>query len=796
MSPDEGEFGRHEPVPALSAKLGASRALRRADARPPMVRAAVLNGEDEDDAEGALNLLHYWHILLKWRWIVAGAAVLGLAAGFVATLLTTPIYRASTTLQIDHEPAKIVAVESQQTPDSYGSEEFYQTQYGLLKSRSLAERVVANLNLAYDEEFLDQAGSMSRAVEPDQAGPDAPRTAADRAARTSRATGIVMSGLSVEPVQRSRLVKVSYDSPNPQIAAKIANAVADSFISQNLERRYEASSYARKFLEGRLNQIRERLEQSERQLVAYAASNQLVSLAPAAVAPAGEGEGAAAAPQQSLAETDLAAINSALANAVSLRIQAEQRWRQAELTPDMSLPEVLANATILTLQGQRSTLAAEYQQNLRTYKPDYPTMVDMKARIDAIDRQITAQAKAIKGSLRNQYEVALRQEQSLSAAVQRSKGQVLDQRSRSIQYNIIQREVDTNRSLYDGLLQRYKEIGVAGGIGTNNVAVVDRATPPGGAIKPQPMKNLVMFCAAGLLAGALLAFLLEQFDLSIKTPDEIEKVLNLPLLGAIPVSARDVSSYRAIGDPKSVLSEAYYSVRTSLKFSTPDGAPHVLLITSAGPGEGKTTSALAVATTFARIGMRVLLIDGDLRDPSLHKILARDNGVGLSNLLAGGPELTPALQPTDQLNLTFLACGPLPPNPSELLGSEKMRAFLDAARDHFDLVVIDGPPVLGLADAPLLSSMVNGTAFVVEAGRTKREVAKAAIKRLRLVDSHLVGVVLTKFDMKKAGYRYGHAYGYGYGYGYGFDYGSTPQPGAARVRLSKAVRLFGRGRES
>jgi capsular exopolysaccharide synthesis family protein len=220
--------------------------------------------------------------------------------------------------------------------------------------------------------------------------------------------------------------------------------------------------------------------------------------------------------------------------------------------------------------------------------------------------------------------------------------------------------------------------------------------------------------------------------------------------------------------------------------------PRVLLVTSASAAEGKTTTALAVATTFARIGLRTLLIDGDLRDPSLHKILARDNGVGLSNLLAGGPELTPALQPTDQLNLTFLACGPLPPNPSELLGSDKMRAFLDAAREHFDLVVIDGPPVLGLADAPLLSNMADGTTFIVSAGSTKREVAKSALKRLRLVDARLVGVVLTKFDMKKAGYRYGHSYGSGYGHGYGFDYGATPEPVGGRLRLSKGARLFAR----
>ncbi|MDP3491712.1 MAG: CpsD/CapB family tyrosine-protein kinase, partial [Hyphomonadaceae bacterium] len=264
--------------------------------------------------------------------------------------------------------------------------------------------------------------------------------------------------------------------------------------------------------------------------------------------------------------------------------------------------------------------------------------------------------------------------------------------------------------------------------------------------------------------------------------------LGLPLLGTVPIAPKDLSPVRALSDPKSMLSEAYYSVRTALQFSTQEGVPSSLLVTSSRAAEGKTTTSLAIAAGFARLGLRVLLIDADLRDPSLHKILSRDNGVGLSNLLAGGVDLIPAVQPTHQKNLFFLACGPLPPNPAELLGGRKMRAFLDAARREFDLVVIDGPPVMGLADAPLIANVAAATMMIVHAGKTRREAARAAVRRLRGGDVHLIGAVLTKFDLKKAGYGYGHAHGYGYGYGYGYDYGASPLPAGRKLGFAAAGR--------
>jgi capsular exopolysaccharide synthesis family protein len=292
------------------------------------------------------------------------------------------------------------------------------------------------------------------------------------------------------------------------------------------------------------------------------------------------------------------------------------------------------------------------------------------------------------------------------------------------------------------------------------------------------------FGAIFLALVAMAAFLLERFDVSVKVPEDIEKRLQLALLGTVPKVPKDQMAMNVIQDPRSVLSEAYYSIRTALQFSTQAGVPASLLITSARPHEGKSTTSVSVARAFARIGMRVLLIDGDMRDPSLHKLLGRDNTVGLSNILSGGVVPAPAVQDTDQENLRFLACGPRPPNPAELLSGDKLRTFVEAARDQFDLIVIDGPPVLGLADAPLLASWVLGTVLVVEAGVTKRELAKMAIRRLRVGRGHIVGAILNKFDIRKAGYTYGYIYGHGSGYGYGYDYGY-------RQRSQKKPRLFG-----
>ncbi|MBV9995199.1 MAG: polysaccharide biosynthesis tyrosine autokinase [Caulobacteraceae bacterium] len=748
MSSESGDVGA-SPAPGLRLLPSREgRSLR--DYEPASLAESRLfeTGAEPEQGDRELNFLDLLGIAFKWRWLLVAAAAAGVAAGAGATFLTARVYEATATIQIDHEAAKIVPVQSEAAPESADGEDFYQTQYALLRSRALAGRVVKDEKLADDGAFLN--GS---------AGPlPPPKTEAERKAREDRAVAIVTGNLRVDPVRGSRLVHVSYDSPSPEMAARIANAAANGFIAANLEHRYEASSYARQFLEQRLNETREKLEDSERQLVAYAAQNQIINLNVEEQSPGGQ----AAAPT-SLAASDLASVNGALASAVTARIQAEQRWRQAQSASDlMTLPEVQADSAIQAAVAARAQAQAEYRQNRSAMKPDHPTMLALQAKIEEQTREIAARAEAVRQSLKNQYEVALRQEQSLGSEVNRDKGQVLDLRNRSIRYNILQREVDTNKSLYDGLLQRYKEIGVAGGIGANNISVVDAADPPIFAIRPSLSHNIAYFSAAALGLGVLLAFLLEKLDVSIKTPDDVERKLNLPLLGAIPKVARGSQLAGAIADQRSLLSEAYYSVRTALNLSTEDGVPSILLVTSARSSEGKTTTAIVLARSFARLSRRVLLVDGDMRAPALHKHLGLENDVGLSNLLSGHMTPSSALQATEQPGLSFLACGPRPPNPTELLGGDKFRRFLDWARNAGYLVIIDGPPVLGLADAPLLAGAAEGTLVVIESGGTKRELARMAVQRLKMVRARVVGAVLAKFDLKKAGYGYGLGYAYGY----------------------------------
>jgi capsular exopolysaccharide synthesis family protein len=335
--------------------------------------------------------------------------------------------------------------------------------------------------------------------------------------------------------------------------------------------------------------------------------------------------------------------------------------------------------------------------------------------------------------------------------------------NRNIQYNILQREVDTNRSLYDGLLQRYKEVGVAGGVGTNNVSIVDRAKPPLKPAIPNIPLYISLSAALGLLLGTLVAFLVESFDQGINGPGDVEPKLKLRMVGSVPVLGRGVRPPQALEDAASTFSEAFNSIRTLLQFSTSDGVPRTLLITSSRAGEGKSTCALGLARSFARLGTRVLLVDGDLRDPTLHRTLKMNNTTGLSKYLAGSVNFAEVVQPTDAANLWVVPCGPLPPSPSELLAGRGFRLFLSEASEAFDLVIIDGPPVVGLSDAVSISAAAVGTLFIVEAAAVRGPLARAAVRRLMAVDARIVGVILSKYDGRRGAYGYDYKYHYTYG---------------------------------
>ena len=683
------------------------------------------------------------------------------AVVLVATLLTPSMYRASTTLQIDRDTIQVVKVEGLAPVESPADKDFYQTQYELLQSDSLARRVIAQLNLADDPAVkrMQQPSPLARLfglLRPGNAGGD------DDNARNTALLRWFKGGLTIEPVRNSRLVRVQFTSRDPAFSAKVANAVAEGFIASNLERRIDATSYARGFLEDRLQQLKAKLEDSEKELADFAQQEQIVNIDE----------------RQSLSGQQLQAISASLAEAEKQRIEAEAAHRQFQGNNGDASPEVLKSDVVSQLKQKRAELKADYQDRLQILKPDFPTMQRLHNQIGEIDRQIAAESARIKGSVKSTYEAALAKETMLRTRVDQIKAEVLDLQSRSIRYNILRRDADTSRQLYDGLLQRYKEIGVAGGVGTNNISVVDRAVPPEGRHSPRLSLNLAIAVLLGLFGGVLLAFVFEHLDDTIKTPEDVERQFNLALLGIVPNVGRnalpDINK-----DPRSAFAEAYRSVRTALQFATDKGVPRTLLVTSAGAGEGKSTTAATLARNFAQLGKRVLLIDADLRSPSLHKMLGLDNTRGLTNYLAGDARPLSLLQGTGTRLLSCLCAGPIPPDPAELLAGPKMLNLLALAAKNFDQVIIDGPPVLGIADALLLGNVAAGTVLVVESGATRRGYARGVLRRLLSARARLIGVVLTKFDANVAGYGYGYG-GYGYGGAGDFAYGEPVKKLARR----------------
>jgi len=360
------------------------------------------------------------------------------------------------------------------------------------------------------------------------------------------------------------------------------------------------------------------------------------------------------------------------------------------------------------------------------------------------------------------YRAAVSAENALRARVGQLKGEVLDLRGRSIQYNILQREVDTNRSLYDALLQRYKEIGVAGGVGTAPVSIVDRADAPTFPYKPNLFMNLLMGLGAGLLAGLAGAVGLEFVSDTIKTREDVRNKLRLPCLGAVPKTAARDAFIEDLKNPASVVSEAYSAIVAALRFSTEAGMPKILLVTSTQSGEGKSSTALALAQNFARREKSVLLVDADLRKPAFK---AATDKVGLSKLLTTDDPIRDHVLETQHSNFWLLPSGPVPPNPADLLSTGRIRKIIAEADEQFDLVVIDGPPTLGLADSPLLAAAAGNVLFVVESGKTRTRAAIEALNRLEATGTHVLGATLTKAS-SSGGYGYSR-YGYGYGYAYG-----------------------------
>jgi len=747
-------------------------ALRSPAALGPLLADAAREHDDDD----TIDLRAIWRLIVKHRWLLVAVAAAGLVVALLLSFIRTPQYLATTTVQVDKRAPRVVKY--QEDPAIEGDERSAMgTQLELLRSRALAERVIDELRL--DRQGQSQAQQRAEAALGEDEAPaavgaqgegwsgvfagltermkDSYTKMREPSQRNSEALGrqevidAFMKTVQVEQLRNTRMLRISAENPDPQLAARIANSMAQAFIALSLERRLESSAYAKTFLESQLALTKAKLEESERRLNEFSRSRNLLTLDE----------------KTNVVNQTYTEFAAALAKAEQERIKLQSEYETIRSAPD-SARQVLESRIIQTYKEQRARLDAEYQQGAKIYKKDFPKMQQLQAQINDIDAKIETEVQSILTSVRNLLDTARAQESQLARRLGQARSEIVSGQEKSVDYNLLKREVDTNRELYDGLLQQVKEVGVAGGVEANNIQVVDKAHAPLFPHKPRVALNAAVGLLAGLMLGLLLVFLLESLDDSIKFADEVEKLLGVPLLGVIP-KVREKVNLPSIAlltheDPRSHLAEAYRSLRTSLQFSTAEGAPRRLVLTSTTKNEGKSTSALALAINFAQLGKQVVLIDADMRNPTLHKLLGIRNAFGLSNHLSGHTSTeAPLVQASRVPNLSVVTSGPIPPSPVDLLTGPRFVELLDTLQANgADFIIIDGPPVLGLADAVVLGNQVHSVLYVAQANQTRKSHIKDAFRRLRMAGVLPRGVVLTKTTAQNmAYYDYQSYYGYG-----------------------------------
>jgi polysaccharide biosynthesis transport protein len=742
--------------------------------QPYRLQTAVERQHEEQATDDSLTLTDLLRIVLKHKWTLLTVVLLACGAALIKSFLSVPLYRSTVILQIERAAPRVVSFNNDADMDQRGTDEAtsLKTQIELLKSRSLAERVIDELRLDQSKSAVPVAGP-DTAVPPVgekviEAGDEAqgdflerifsgyskflnPTTQNTEVLTRDKVVRTFLKLLTVEPVRNSRLIKLHVENNSPELAARIANTTVQAYIAMGLERRMQASSYAKTFLEDQIKQIKAKLEESERNLHRYAQDKQILTLDE----------------KTSVINQTYTEYAAALARFEQDRIKAEALLAEMKRAPD-SVAMVIENKTIQSYKEQRAKLQIEYQQNLRIYKPDFPKMMQIAAQIAEAESQIKIEIAAIAAGVQSQYDSAKKQEALVRDKLGETRQQVLSTQDSSIDLNLLKREVDTNRQLYDGLLQRLKQLGVSGDVVTNAISVVDAAEPSLFPHEPNLPRNLLIGLAAGLFLGLCIVFVLEFMDDSIKFPDEVERLLGLALMGIIPkVSNAKRADGKSVAmdvhdDPRSNIAEAYRSVRTALQFSTPEGAPKRLLVTSTERNEGKSTTAAALAINFAQMGHRVLLIDADMRNPSVHKLLGMSNDYGLSNLLSSEGRGEKLILPSAVKNLSVLTAGPVPPNPVDLLMGPKLLLLLNVtATLGIDYVIVDAPPLLGLADSIVLGNQLQNILFVVQASRTRKSHIKTALRRLRLAGVVPRGVVLTQMLRGSLPQDYESYYGYG-----------------------------------
>ena len=535
----------------------------------------------------------------------------------------------------------------------------------------------------------------------------------------------------------SRVATISFDSRDPLVSAALANGYLDNFIESSIQRQYDSTDELRRALDGQLATSRSRLNSSEKALIDYTRAAGLIDPS------AGTSSVSGGSSLHSLSSDNLAQLSQAYTQSRADRIAAEQRWQQAQRTPLMSLPEVINDPTIQQLQQKSAEAQADYQEQRQHRLDTNPFVIAAAAHIDEINRQIQSLAQSIRDSIENRYQVARRQEADLSQSVGHLESQTLTDQGKGAKYNALKRNADSDRQLYEALLQRSNSLATSSAVIPEAFSIVDRAAPPTAPVSPKPLLWSAVGAAIAFLLGAALILISGLRDNRVHSPEVVDSDLHLRVLGVLP---RVSNPAEALLDPASPLAEAHYSLRSSLEQLSPTG-PHSILFTSSTQGEGKSTAAYGVARDFACGGKHTLLIDGDMRKPSLDRFVHVDSPLGLSTVLAELCVPEAATFPTEIPHLSVMLAGPMPPSPAAMLSDTRFQYLLKHLSRRFELIVIDAPPVYGLADSPRMAAAADHTVLVVESDRARLPEVRGALRRLVQAGAKVSGGVLTKFDL-------------------------------------------------
>lgn len=710
-----------------------------------------LNASSIEDDE--IDLRSLWRIVLRYKKLIGLILAVVVVTTLLITLLMRPMYTASVSLEVNTSGRSLVKFQNVENQD-LGSREYISTQSKILGSAAVAREVITKIDLINNPEFngeLTQRGFLngvksiinifrSTNVKSEQD-------------RIKSAVNIYLDRLAIAPVRNTSIIEVKFESFSPDLAAKIANAHAQAYVKLSDDRRFSSTSGAKNFLEKEISVIQAKLETSEKKLNAFARKNGVIDIED----------------KNNIMIERLSDLSQSLSSVQNERIDAETRNIQAKTASAQRLSVVYDDLLIKSLREEQATYKAEYFELSKIYKKKYPAMQQLQAKIDEIEANINAQASKIIGGLKTNFEQLLLRENRLKSELESLQSQLLDLQDRAVTYNILKREWEANKELYSGLLERTKEIGVAAGMELNVGSVIDSASPPNGASSPRLLLNLMIASFLGLAGGLGAAFLLAMLDNTISDVEELYQYTGIGHLGVSPeIDLGDDVEFE-VGSterlkyidtiahhlPSDSFAESIQSVRTSLSYAKAGGFPKSIMVTSSVAGEGKSTIAINLAISCAKAGKRVIVLEADLRKSRHHKIFGVPTSPGLSDCLVGDKGEPAKQYHIEQMrNLSVVVAGSKAPNPVDLLGSAQMRQLITDYESEYDLVIVDCPPILGLADSIVMSKMVEAVLFVVAAHSTPRDAVKNSVQRLRMVGAPIIGTVFNKVQASVSGYDY------------------------------------------